>query len=86
VFSRIVLRLGYYQIRITKMDKEKTICCIRYDSYKLLVMPFGFTNVPTTFCTFMNDIFKKWLNDFVVIYIDNILVYNISMEEHMDHL
>jgi hypothetical protein len=51
-----------------------------------LVMPFGFTNAPATFCTLMNDIFREWLDDFVVVYIDNILVYNNFMEEHVQHL
>jgi hypothetical protein len=49
-------------------------------------MFFGLTNAPTTFCTFMNDIFWEWFDDFVVIYIDNILVYSNFMEEHVEHL
>jgi hypothetical protein len=49
-------------------------------------MPFGFTNAPTTFCTFMNDIFREWFDDFVVIYIDDILIYSGFMEEHEEHL
>jgi hypothetical protein len=51
-----------------------------------LVMPFGLTNAPTTFCTLMNDIFWKWFNDFVVVYIDDILVYRNFMEDHVEHL
>jgi hypothetical protein len=49
-------------------------------------MPFGFTNALATFCTLMNDIFCEWLDDFVLIYIDDILVYSNSMEEHAEHL
>jgi len=86
VFSRIDLICSkYYQIQIVEKDEEKITCHTRYGSYEFLIMPFGFTNAPATFCTFMNDIFYKWLNDFVVIYIDDILVYNNSMEEHVEH-
>jgi len=86
VFSRIDLCLGYYQIQIAEGDEEKTICCTRYGSYEFVVMPFGLTNAPTTFCTFMNDIFWEWLGDFVVVYIDDILIYSASLEEHAEHL
>ncbi len=86
MFSRIDLCFGYYQIRITQGDEKKTPCHIRYGSYKFLVMPFGLTNALTTFCTLMNDIFQEWFDDFVVVYIDDILVYSNSMEEHAEHL
>ncbi len=86
MFSRIALHLGFYQIQIVERDKEKTVCCTRYGSYEFLMMPFGLTNAPTTFCTLMNDIFRKWFDDFAVIYIDDILVYNNSMEKHVEHL
>jgi hypothetical protein len=57
MFNRIDMRFGYYQIRIAEGDEERTACHTRYGSYEFLVMPFGLTNAPTTFCTFMNDIF-----------------------------
>jgi hypothetical protein len=86
VFSRIDLCSGYYQIRIAEGDEEKTACCTRYGSYEFLVMPFGLTNAPATFCNLMNDVFQEWLDDFVVVYIDDILIYNGSLEEHEEHL
>jgi hypothetical protein len=86
MFSRIDLRFGYYQIRIAQGDEENTACRTRYGSYEFLVMPFGLTNAPATFCTLMNDIFREWLDDFVVVCINNILVYSNSMEEHAEHL
>jgi hypothetical protein len=64
---------------------KNIVCRTKYGSYEFLMMPFGFTNAPATFCTFMNDIFLGWLNDFVVVYIDDILVYRNFMEEHVEH-
>jgi len=86
VLSRIDLCLRYYQIRIAKGDEEKTACRTRYGSYEFLVMLFGLTNAPTTFCTLMNDIFQEWFDDFVIVYIDNILIYSGFMDEHVEHL
>jgi len=86
VFSRIDLHSGYYQIEIAEGDEEKTACHTRYGSYNFLVMPFGLTNAPATFCTLKNDIFREWLDDFVVVYIDDILIYGGSLEEHAEHL
>jgi len=86
VFSKIDLCLGYYKIKIAEGDEEKIAYRTRYGSYEFLVMPFGLTNAPATFYTLMNDIFHEWRDDFVVIYIDDILVYNNFMEEHVEHL
>jgi hypothetical protein len=72
MFSRIDLRLGYYQIQIIEGDEGKIMCCTRYGSYEFLVMPFGLTNAPATFCTLMNNMFWKWFDDFVAVYIDDI--------------
>ncbi len=86
VFSIIESRSRYYQIWIAEGDEEKTACRMRYGSYEFMVMPFGLTNAPGTFCTLMNDIFREWLDDFVVVYIDDILIYSGSLEEHAKHL
>ncbi len=86
MFSRIDLCSRYYKIQVVERDEEKTVYRTRYGSYKFLVMPFGLTNAPATFCTLMNDIFWEWLDNFIVIYIDDILIYNGSLEEHVEHL
>jgi hypothetical protein len=65
MFSRIDLCLGYYQIRIVEGHKENIVYHTRYGSYKFLMMLFGLTNAPVTFCTLMNNIFQDWLDDFM---------------------
>jgi len=67
-------------------DEEKTVCHTRYGSYEFLVMPFGLTNALVTFCTLMNDILREWLDDFVIVHIDDILIYSGPLEEHVEHL
>nr|CAD1820338.1 unnamed protein product [Ananas comosus var. bracteatus] len=62
--------------KIAKGDEEKTTCVIRYGAYEFLVMPFRLTNAPTTFCTLMNKLFHPYLDRFVVVYLDDIVVYN----------
>ncbi len=83
MFSRIDLCSRYYQIWIAKGDEEKTVYHTRYGSYEFLVMIFGLTIAPITFYTLINDIFQEWLTDFVFVYIDDILIYSGSMEEHV---
>ena len=80
------LRKGYYQVRIAEGDEPKTACVTRYGAFKWLVMPFGLTNAPATFCTLMNEILHPYLDQFVVVYLDDIVVYSSTLQEHVEHL
>ena len=73
-------------MRITTKDEGKTTCVTRYGSYEFLVMPFGLTNAPTTFCNLLNDVLFNYLDAFVVVYLDDIVVYNQTLNEHEKHL
>ena len=67
-------------------DKPKTTCVTKYGSYEFLVMPFGFTNAPTMFYTLMNKIFHPYLDKFMVVYLDDIVIYSNTLKEHVEHL
>jgi hypothetical protein len=85
-FSYINLKLGSYHIHVENANVEKTAMKTRYNSYELLVMPFGLCNILHTFITLMNSIFHDKLNEFMIIYIDDILVYSKSIEKYATHL
>ncbi|XP_070660523.1 uncharacterized protein [Malus domestica] len=86
VFSKIDLRSGYYQLKIKDEDVPKTAFKTRYRHYEFLVMPFGLTNAPAAFMRLMNEVFQQYLDKFVIVFIDDILVYSKSKADHIRHL
>jgi hypothetical protein len=86
VFSKIDLRSSYHQIKIHAEDISKTAFTTRCGLYEYLVMSFGLTNAPTHFMYLMNSIFMPELDKFVMVFIDDILVYSKSTEEYEEHL
>ena len=77
---------GYYQNRVAEEDILKTTFRTHYGSYEYVVMPMGLTNAPATFQRLMNDVFRPFLDDFVIVYLDDILVFSNTKEEHLHHL
>jgi hypothetical protein len=86
MFSKIDLNSGYHQLRIHEEDIEKTTFCTRYGHFKFIVMSFGLTNAPVAFMEAMNRMLHEFLDDFVVVFLDDILIYSKTEEEHERHL
>src|SRR3954465_14466307 len=86
LFSKMDLRLGYHQIKIRTEDIPKTAFTTRYGLYEYTVMSFGLTNAPATFSRLMNSVFMEYLDKFIVVYLDYILIYSKNEEENAKHL
>ena len=80
-----MLKEQYHQVRIKDKYILKTSFILRYENYEFLVIPFGLTNAPTTFMCLMNSFLSKYLDKFVVVFIDDILIYSKMKEEHDEH-
>ena len=86
VYSKIDFYTGYHQLRVREADNPKMVFRTRYGHFEFIVMPFGLTNASTEFMDLMHRVFQPYLDQFVVVFVDDILIYSKSEEEHEGHL
>jgi hypothetical protein len=86
MYTKLDLKNAYYKIRIKLGDEWKTAFRTRYDFFEYIIILFGFTNAPTIFQAYINEILKDFLNIIYVVYMDNICIYSSKFEEHADHV
>ena len=86
LFMKIDLRSGYHQIRVHPSDVHKTAFHTRYGHFEFLVLPFGLTNAPATFMHLMHSTFREYLDDFIIIFLDDTLVYSKGLGDHIHHV
>jgi hypothetical protein len=86
IFSKVDLRVGYHQIRMAPDDVYKTTSRTHKRHNELIMMPFNLTNAITTFQSLINDIFRNYLRKFILMFLDDILIYNKSREDHLEHM
>ena len=86
VYSKIDLHTGYHQLKVREVDILKTTFRMRYGHFEFMVMSFGLRNAPTAFMDLMHRVFQLYLDQFVMVFVDEILIYSLSEEEHEDHL
>ena len=86
IFSKIDLKSSYHQFRIVESDIHKTTFCMRYGHYEFTIVPFGLMNAPAIFMSVMNGVFRTFQDKFVVVFLDDILIYSRDEKEHEEHL
>ena len=86
VYFKIDLRTSYHQLRVREADIPKMEFRMRYEHFEFTVMPFGLMNAPTAFMDLMHRVFQPYLDRFIMVFVDNILIYSKSEEEHEGHL